>query len=408
MPLSTRHQIMNGLTITTVALLGWLFAVPAISADFSSTPGVKPASQSAQQNLPTAASPPGTHLAATILLADLSGSQQSHEPGTPSVQDTDDLIRLTTLLTAVNRFKQISLGNYEKALLMFATKEVVAKFAGFDQSIWVDTPPKMGWSYFMSSSVHAVGGASRKQPLVAFYNPWSDVFLITEWGMDEGIPHLVDAEMLVGDWLRPGKDLSLVPNWLRSDTFKPAALGSTVAQSILTFEERFQNAGASSWRKQLPVLENQQLLTEVNYPAVALMLLNNLQNINEYRTLKKDKNPRMAMCHRLTVDTIRAGATGKLETSHKTADDTLPETWEVLNGLDTKWFRTLEAVAVINGKDGCLVFLSPVFDTTKSISLFFKGKKASLSLKRIDVINYPGFYQSLKGKGEAPRRELSL
>ena len=399
---------MSRLTIVTVALLGWLLAAPAISADFSSTSGVKPASQSAQQNLPTAASPPGTHLAVTVLLADLSGSQQSNKPDTPSVLSTDDLIRLTTLLTAVNRFKQISLDNYERALLMFATEDAVAKFRSFNQNIWVDTPPRTGWSYFMGSSVHAVGDAKRRQPLVAFYNPWSDVFLITEWRMDKDIPHLVDAEMLMGDWLRSGKELSPIPHWLRTDTFKPAALGASVAQSIQTFETLFQSTGNASWRKQLPVLEDRQLLTEVNYPAVALMLLNNLQNINDFRTLKKGTDPRMAACRRMTLDVIRTGAKGHLGDIRKTAKETLPETWSVLASLDTKWFRTLETVAVINGKDGCLVFLSPVFDTTKSISLFFKVKKASLSLKRIDVINYPGFYQSLKGKGETPRRELSL
>ncbi|MEN6585735.1 MAG: hypothetical protein ABFE02_06760 [Sulfuricella sp.] len=363
---------MNRLTIVTVALLGWLFAAPAFSADLSSPPGIA---------------------------APLEAS---------AVQSTDDLIRLTTLLTAVNRFKQVSIGNYEKALLMFATDDAVAKFRRFSQDIWAETPPAMGWSYFMSSSVHAVGAEGRQQPLVAFYNPWSDVFLITEWRMDEDIPHLVDAEMLMGDWLRPGKELSLVPNWLRTNTFKPAALGISVAQSIHEFEERFKTTGAASWRKQLPVLENQQLLTEVNYPAVSLMLLNNLQNINAFRTLKKENNPRIATCRRLTVDVIRAGAQGQIERSRKTADDTLPETWDVLKGVDTKWFRTLEAVAVIDGNDGCQVFLSPVFDVNGSLSLFFKGKKADLRLKRIDVIDYSGFYQGMKGKGEAPRKELSL
>lgn len=369
---------MNKTILITIVWLGWHMAAPAIGADFIARAGVKPALQSVSQS-------------------------------SPPVQSQAELIRLTTLLVAANRFKQISLGDYEKALVMFATEDAIAKFREFNKHIWVETSPKMGWSYFMSSSVHAVGGAGRQQPLVAFYNPWSDVFLITEWQIDQAVPRLVDAEMLMGDWLREGNQLSPVPHWLRTDIFKPAALGASVAQSIQLFEQRFQSTGtASSWRKRLPVLENTQLLTELNYPAVALMLLGNLQNINEFRTLKKETNPRMAACRGLAIEVVRSGARGQLKETRKTADETLASTWSVLESLNRQWFEELEAVAVINGKDGCLVFLSPVFDTSGSLSLLFKGSKATLRLKRIDVIDYSGFYRSILGDGEAPRKELAL
>jgi hypothetical protein len=182
-----------------------------------------------------------------------------------------------------------------------------------------------------------------------------------------------------------------------------------VAQSIQLFEQRFQSTGAASpWRKRLPVLENAQLLTELNYPAVALMLLGNLQNIHEFRTLKKATHPRMAACRRSAIEVVRSGARGQLMETRTTADETLASTWGVLKSLNRQWFEELEAVAVINGKDGCLVFLSPVFDTSGSLSLFFKGSKADFRLKRIDIIDYTGFYQGIQRDGEAPRKELAL
>lgn len=375
---------MNKKAIVVIAWLGWLLATPAFGADLSSTPVT---------NEP---------------LAQTADPRSAKEQGLSSVQSQPELIRLTTLLVGVNRFKQISLGDYEKALLMFATKEAVAKFRNFNTHIWVDTPPKMAWSYFMSSSVHAVAGMGRQQPLVAFYNPWSDVLLITEWRLDADIPRLVDAEMLMGDWLRTAMALDSAPHWLRTGAFAPAALGASVAQSVAHFEELFQRAGDSSWRKQLPILEDRALLTELNYPAVALMLLSNLQNIHDFRTLTKAADPKMAACRRLALDLVRTAVKGQFRTLRNTANETLPETWRLLERLDPKWFRTLEAVAVIKGEDGCLVFLSPVFEAVSSLGLFFRGTKDRLTLRRVDVIDYSGFYRRLHGQGDTTRPELSL
>lgn len=327
---------------------------------------------------------------------------------TPAAHGQAELVRLTTLLTAVGRFKELSLGNYERALLMFATDPAAAKFKQLNEAIWTDTPPRVGWSYFMSSSVHAVGASDRKQPLVAFYNPWSDVFLITEWRLDEDMPRLVDAEMLMGDWLRGGDELNPIPHWLRTDLFKPAALGTSVAESIQQFERQFRDLRNTRWREHMAVLQTPQLLEDVNYPAVALMLLTNLQNVDHFRTAKPKISPLKASCRRLAVDLVRAGANGQLANLRGGAADTLPQTWSVLKSLQPHWFRTLEAVAVLGGSDGCLVFLSPVFDTSASLSLFFKGSQGDLTLRRIDVIDYTGFYRRLQEKGDTPHRDLSL
>jgi len=326
----------------------------------------------------------------------------------PTPLSQAELVRLTALLTAVSRFKELSLGNYERALLMFATDPAIAKFKQLNEAVWTDTPARVGWSYFMSSSVHAVGSTERKQPLVAFYNPWSDVFLITEWRFDQDMPRLVDAEMLMGDWLRGGDELNPIPHWLRTDLFKPAALGASVAESIQQFEARFSGNARARWREHMAVLHTPELLVDVNYPAVALMLLTNLQSVHDFRSTKPKANPLKASCRRLATEVVRSGAKGRLDGLHTGASDTLAQTWTVLKGLDASWFRTLEAVAVLSGSDGCMVFLSPVFDTSGSLSLFFKGSKGELKLQRIDVIDYTGYYRSLQEKGDAANRDVSL
>jgi hypothetical protein len=319
-----------------------------------------------------------------------------------------DLERMTRLLTVVHSFKEIAQVDYEEALALYADKKAITKFKSFNDHVWVETTPQVGWSYFMSVAVHTVGNVKGRQPLVAFFNPYSDAFLVTAWRMDEALPRIADAEMLMADWLRTGsRELSSVPSWLRTDMFKPTALGSSVAETITAFEQVFPPESDKYWRKELPVLENQQLLVDVNYPAVAIMLFNSLMNIDTFRTAGQDDNPRLESCRNVTIATVRMASQGQMEKLLMSADETLPETTTVLKSLMPEWFRALEAVAVFTGKDGCLVFLAPVFDASGSLSFFFSGKGTELALKRIDVVDYTGFYKNLKKASGAAQKEVS-
>ena len=92
---------MNRKIAVTVALLGWLTVVPVNSADFTSTPGIRPPSQSARQNLPTAASQSTNHPAVKELLAgmaerkralDMGGGTRNHgRTGKPALGSTPDV-----------------------------------------------------------------------------------------------------------------------------------------------------------------------------------------------------------------------------------------------------------------------------------------------------------------------------
>ena len=98
----------------------------------------------------------------------------------------------------------------------------------------------------------------------------------------------------------------------------------------------------------------------------------------------------------MTIEAMRAAAKGRIDDILKNADATLPESKNVLKSLNPELFRTFEATAAMTGKDGCLVFLSSVRDASGSISLFFKSDIKKLTLKRIDVIDYQGFYKNLQ------------
>ncbi|MCK5642508.1 MAG: hypothetical protein KAJ19_17000, partial [Gammaproteobacteria bacterium] len=208
----------------------------------------------------------------------------------------DEEIKATAkLLTAANYFKRIFLTDYEKALLIFSEDKVIKQFKTLNKEIWVDTPPELGWSLFMSASVHVAGGVEGRTPIVGFYYPYGDVFLMTEWNMNEEIPKITDVEVVMGDFIRTEtKELTAIPHWLRTKMFKPFALGDSVAKSIAAFEKLFGTEPVSNWRKKLPVLKKKEVLSEVNYPASALMIFNTLRNIDDFRAANKEINPRLA------------------------------------------------------------------------------------------------------------------
>ena len=315
------------------------------------------------------------------------------KPVSPKL-DEQDLARMKKLLTAAHHFGEASRIDYQLAIASFAMEGATRKFKALDEKIWIDTAPGVGWSYFFSVSVHAVGGIKGKRPLVAFYNPWSDIFLVTAWDTAGVLPKIVDAEMLMGDWFREGSALSPVPHWLRTETFKPAALGMSVADAVSDFERIYPVAAVSDWRQQMPVLKNEEMLAGVNYPLVRLMLFGNLRNIHLFRTGDREEDPRLEACRDGTIHAVRSASEGRIESLLASADGTLPGAKAVLRKLPEAWFKTLEPVAVRTGQDGCLVFLVPVREPVSSLSLFFEGGGTGLSLKRIDVVPYRGFYGS--------------
>lgn len=313
-----------------------------------------------------------------------------------SVLESADLVRMKRLLMVVQRFQVIAQTNYRKALALYADEAVIADFDAFNEHIWIDTPPEIGWSFFMSVSVQTVGAVQGSRPLVAFYNPFSDVFLVTAWRTDEEIPRMTGAEVLMGDWIRADtSELSPVPAWLRSDLFKPAALGISIAETIKAFEKLYPvSVSSDDWRDKLPVTSNKQLLEGVNYPAVAVMLYNSLVDIDRFRTAEMADDPRMASCRIQTVETVRRAAQGEIEALAASAEGTLPEMQTLLTKPESSWFSGLEAVAIFSGNDGCLVLLSPMHRPVAALSLFYSETQAGLRLQRMDLVDYQGAYRN--------------
>ena len=341
-------------------------------------------------------------LSAESSKGDILGKSSIPNTKVESRAENVDIEVMTRLLSTVRRFKEIAQVDYKEALALYADLETKKQFGILNDHIWIETSPEIGWSFFMSVAIHAVGKANGEYPLVAFYNPYSDVFLITAWRMDGETPRMIEADVLMGDWVRTDSpSLSLVPFWLRTEMFKPAALGNSVAKAITAFEAVFLAESGPYWRKRLPVLENQQLLVDVNYLAVSIMLDNSLANIDTFRTAEGANHRLLASCQKLTITSLYEASQGHINRILDSADKTLLETRKILKTLTPEWFETLVAVATLSNNDSCQVFLASMFDASSTLSFLFVKEGSDLALKRIDVVDYTGFYKNMKQGEEA-------
>jgi hypothetical protein len=152
--------------------------------------------------------------------------------------------RADAVLRGVRKFRQVAVMDHEFALSMYAAPRVVEQFRHLDRYVWQAGSPRVGWSYFLHTSVLTAAGADGDTPLVAFYNPWADVFLVTAWQVVDGTPRMIDADLLAGEWIRrlSPPPFDLTPAWRRGDLFRPAALGLAVAESLQAFEALFSSS----------------------------------------------------------------------------------------------------------------------------------------------------------------------
>lgn len=310
--------------------------------------------------------------------------------------DQKNLAELTPLLVTASRFKTVAASDFEKALLMFCRAKGLQKMSAIDKGFWSGEQSQWAWNLFFSSAVHVPGGPRGDSGLVGYYNPFSDAFLLTEWASDGKIRTLVDAEMLMGDWLRNDTDvLDPVPLWLRGKVHRPVALGLAVAETVLAFERVFAAAPRGKWRARLPILQNDGALYDINYPALAVMLNNHLINVGAIAD-RETKDSALTVCRDQAGKVIEQASRGNVDTVFSKAANTLPETSAALKGIRPEWFTRLRVSGVLTDPEGTLILLTPRYDANPALSLFFAGDPKGHALERADLIDYQTFYNQLK------------
>lgn len=299
---------------------------------------------------------------------------------------------------AVAQFRALALKDYRSALRKFATDAVVLKFSELDKHIWPETDPRIGWSFFMNVSVVSATTTEKSKPTVAFYHPWSDVYLLTQWEAESWDTRLVDVEIVMGDVLRSrGKfPKKPVPVWRQADEmFPPLALTAGVVESIVSFEKMSGSRQPDGWwRAAIPSL-NEPQLREFNYLGAAELLLDSLTRIDQMRVPSAEDPPQLKSLRSETKQAVKWAADGRMDELLKTADQTLPEAQKVLRETPPIAFHDLSIASVVLGDRQSVVFLTPVNSSGYCLCLTMNGDGATQRLTRIDVIVYEAAYRKL-------------
>lgn len=300
------------------------------------------------------------------------------------------------LLNAVLDFQQLALTDQKQAVTSFASPRAIRQFDQFDASVFFMTDATSSWSYFINTAVFVLGSPHPPRQVVAFYHPWSDVFLLMDWEERNGRFWIADAEFVVGDWIRHGSPSSKnpAPPWLRSAGFGPLSLGISVGQSVAAFEKVFLNGSGKGFRETLPSLKKAGLVTEPNYRLAASRLHYFMTKIEKLGDAQ-DEDRELNALRLETYQVADSAAGGDWAGIFRTADKTLPTTKYFLKKLSPEAFRNVVIADYYINKGGWLVFLVPVYDTGYCFSLSFEpDEKNRMRVRRIDFIGYSTFYEN--------------
>jgi len=312
-----------------------------------------------------------------------------------SSPSTVDFEKVASAVVAAVEFRDLARSDYWSALARFATPEVGVRFAELETAVWSHTDPTVGWSYFMSTSVWTVAASHTDSTRIAFYQPWADLFLLTEWMSQDGEARLVDIELVLGGLVRQPDARRLDPNpgWWTSELFGPLALGTSVSSSLRAFQAHFEPG--ADWEETLPLLAAEGFREQVNYPLAAHRLLGLLIAADEYRHPDPNEDPRLTALRTASVATLEESTRLGLAAVAAAAGENPPATLALLSQLPPDTVGQLLPVAHLGDHERSTLFLVPTNGAGYCLSFTFDLGSASTTASRIDLIPWQALDQAL-------------
>lgn len=167
-------------------------------------------------------------------------------------QTMADALQLTTLDAAVEHFRAGAVGAADTKTLTMLPE--VAPGALQDLLTGKITPKyPLIWPYVISGSFFVIGNSLSDEPVVAFYNPWFDVALITKWsfkdlaGAKAGF-RLMQAIPVSGRAFLENRATINTdkPIWSGSSSLFEVRIVNAAHQFIAAFEQRYPPFGRDS------------------------------------------------------------------------------------------------------------------------------------------------------------------
>ena len=320
--------------------------------------------------------------------------------GTPAFAEQEPKFETVSLGQAVLLFRLAAQDDYPAALKKYVNEGTQEYFKTLDAALWPVTDPAKGWAFFFNTCVIAFGKKiSSGQVPVTFYHPWSDVFLLTVWRVDNNGrgTMMTGAEMVLGDFVRhQGKPpFQTSPLWMRGDVYRPVAVGTATAESLMAFDKTFRSGAAKeSWRELIPGLEKGSKLLEPNYYGAGVALTENIKELVAATVADPQDDASKAYREKLP-QVLRQMNEGKMPELLKEATATLPETQAVLLKMPARDWQVFRITTFLPGKSNGLVMLSNGNNPNIYLGLSMAIADGRAKLERIDLFSFQSFYEDL-------------
>jgi pSer/pThr/pTyr-binding forkhead associated (FHA) protein len=299
---------------------------------------------------------------------------------------TDD----QAVLRAALGFRFQAISDFNGALNRCAGPAGREAFARIDEALWPVSNPAAGWSQFLGTSLVCCGPGTAGRRTVAFYHPWSDVFLLTDWAAGEGgPPRLTGAEVLMGDCVRRGGEVPFDGAWAWKDgkTYPPLAFGRAAAATVGAFDRRF--AGAGDWRDAVPALKDPRTL-EANRYGAGIQVMRNLAELAPLLAPSSDVPQAGAVRIRLAA-VLGMIKKGRLSEVLKEARETLPDASSSLRSFPIQDWERHRIAAYWASEGSGIVMLSKLDQTDRFMALMFTVDAGAARLRRIDTLSFRAF-----------------
>jgi hypothetical protein len=235
---------------------------------------------------------------------------------------------------------------------------------------WFDESP-LAWEYFFGSSILLVSNHRGPQYAVAFYNPFLDAAVLTQWTLDADFrPRIAAAALRAGEELQTGRLARDIrpARWIAAATPGPLALSEQCRRFAADFYREFSIDGQADWKA---YGENSEVTLRVvtAHATRALAELYVLQQGSDAGAPASLSNLHAA---------IAAGDTARLE-HFLPRDNPLPAA--ALEGLPDQFRQRAAPVYAIRGPNEALVFLAdPLTLRFCGLAVYRTGPAARLEL----------------------------
>lgn len=305
-------------------------------------------------------------------------------------------VSITNVMQTALQFRAQGMNAFMQAFDKHAGPGAREALAVLDETVWPVPDPGIGWSYLLGTSVICAGKPRGGEYPVAYYHPWSDVFLVTIWGVSEdGTIRMKDAEVMMGDFVRKSGKPPFDTAWTwESDPDAVAlALGRAAIQTVLAFDQQFDSSLFSirGWRSAMRGLNDPELL-EANRRGAGVMLARNMGGLAALLS-PSGENGQARAVHGRMARIAGLARQGRFSSIFEEGTSSLPSARDALQAAGPDLWTRLRPVAYLPGEREALVLLSKYDQTDVFLALRFIMKGRTARLDRMDTFSFRAFFK---------------